>query len=187
LLLALGGVLCAASIGHPQVSTTAVPIYHGKLTVRPATGSINRRTGSAILHIRRWKFEPVDISDGVFPDREPVIVAMGAENFRLDAGQLTACRSGRRFSYRAPRSVRRGIRRLRLVRRNDGSYRVRLVLRGVDLSTLKIERPICVPMALIVGDDDGFACVDIHRPTFTSPHISIPDTCTCPGWPWLNG
>ena len=47
--------------------------------------------------------------------------------------------------------------------------------------------PVCNPMAVIVGDDDGFSGVEFDRPGgFSSSRVKIDGTCTpAGGWPWL--
>jgi hypothetical protein len=176
---------------HPaaaQVSTSAVPVFHGTLDVkRPAHGTINRRTGQVSLRVTSWAFKPVESSNGVFPAQEPVIVALGEDSFRIEAGGLKARRRGTLFVYRAPHSTNRGVRRLRIWSKKDGTYGVSFVLGGADLSRLNIEDPVCVPLALIVGDDDGFTGVTIGSTSFVSHRISIPSSCSAGNdWPWIQ-
>jgi hypothetical protein len=58
---------------------------------------------------------------------------------------------------------------------------------GIDLSELMLSLPVCNPMAVIVGDDDGFSGVEFDRPGgFSSSRVKIDGTCTpAGGWPWL--
>jgi hypothetical protein len=123
-----------------------------------------------------------------------VIVAIGENSFMLEAGMLRPSRSGKVFSYRAPRNGDpQPIRSLRLKRQRDGSYTVRFSLTGVDLSMLILSDPVCLPTALLVGDDDGFlgvlftrkACdkVPLGRPC-RARRVDIPRDCTIETWPW---
>src|SRR5439155_25295582 len=58
-------------------------LYHGVLTVNPAKGTLDLATGNAVLKVPRWRFDiSPDDPDGIFPDQEPVLVAMGEETFR---------------------------------------------------------------------------------------------------------
>src|SRR5262249_19654246 len=121
LVVALAGVLVSRAAA--QVSSSAVPIFHGTLDVnRPAGGTLDRTTGQVKLRVNRWTFMPVGDSDGIFPSQEPVLVALGEDSFRLEPGSLVARRAGRVFTYRAPKSVQRGVRTLRMWPQSDGTY-----------------------------------------------------------------
>jgi len=180
--------LLAAVAVQAQPVTSADPVYHGQLTVKPARGTINRRNGNGTLNIRNWTFEPMALSDGVFPGQEPIIVALADDNFRLEAGALHANKKGTVFTYRStPKKTTRGVTLLRLQKRSDGTWGVKLSLVGLDLSRLNLEDPICRPMAVIVGDDDGFGGVAITSPSWTSKKVEIPATCDVGNsWPWIN-
>src|SRR5262249_40295376 len=111
----------------------------------------------------------------------------GEDSFRLEPGSLVALHRGRVFAYRAPKTVHRGVRRLRIWPQPDGTYRLRFTLIGADLSRLNIRDPVCVPLAVIVGDDDRFSGVTVPSPTFHSPRIAIPGACDAGGdWPWIQ-
>ena len=188
LLLALLGVLSTAPTGaHAQVSATVNPIYHGDLRLRPALGTLDRRTGAAVMRMRGWRLRPSPDSNGLYPDREPILVALKEDTFRIEPGEVRRTRGGKRFSYRARPARTRGVQVLRLTQRVDGSYEVRLTLVGLELSALLFEDPGCYPMALIVGDDDGFSGIKITRKSFTSGRIAITDSCTPnTNWVWLE-
>jgi hypothetical protein len=182
---ALAAVLaCASGVARAQVSQGATPIYHGLLFMRPSHGSIDPETGSAEVKARRWRLVLTPDSDGIYPDLEPVVVAIGENTFMLPAGTLHASRRGRVFSYRALRTDTQAFRSFRIRRRRDGSYAVRFVVRGVDLSKLVLQDPLCLPTAVIVGDDDGFSGVTYSRPGFESRRLLIPSKCAVDSWPW---
>ena len=186
LVVALAAVL--ATRAAAQISASAVPIFHGTLDVnQPAGGTLNRTTGQVKLKVSRWTFTPGADSNGIFPSQEPVVVALGEDSFRLEPGSLTALRGGRLFAYRAPKTVQRGVGRLRIWPQQDGTYRLRFTLIGADLSRLNIQDPVCVPLAVIVGDDDGFSGVTVTSPSFHSRRIGIPSACNAGGdWPWIQ-
>jgi len=186
LVVALAALL--ASRAAAQISTSAVPIFHGTLDVnQPAGGTLDRKTGQVKLRVNRWMFMPVAGSNGIFPSQEPVLVALGEDSFRLEPGSLVSLHGGRVFAYRAPKSVKRGVRKIRIWPQPDGTYRLRFTLIGADLSRLNIEDPVCVPLAVIVGDDDGFSGVTVTSPSFTSRRIAIPGPCNAGGdWPWIQ-
>ncbi len=183
------GFLLAAAVGISAEAGTppAVrPVYHGTLKLdRPAVGSIDRRIGRGVVRVRRWSFKPNDFSNGVFPDREPIVVAFGNDTFAVPDGRIRA--RGRAFAYAAHPLAPSGVRSLRLQPRADGSWLVRFVVAGVDLETLATDDPICIPFAIIVGDDDGFSGVSITSRSFRSSRVAIPSSCTVGGdWPWLQ-
>lgn len=179
-------VLCAAA--RPPGAGGQAPVFHGVLDVRPVRGRIDPGTGIARLNVRGWLFLTEPGSNGIFPEHEDVLVALGDENtFTIPAGELDASASGRRFSYRAKlASGARGIRSLQLVRRPDTWYKVRFQLQGLDLPALLTQDPVCMPMALIVGDDDGFTGIDLTRRSFTTSRLRVKGACQSDTeWPWL--
>jgi len=186
LVVALAALLAGRAAA--QISTSAVPIFHGTLDVnQPAGGTLDRKTGQVKLRVNRWMFMPVAGSNGIFPSQEPVLVALGEDSFRLEPGSLVSLHGGRVFAYRAPKSVKRGVRKIRIWPQPDGTYRLRFTLIGADLSRLNIEDPVCVPLAVIVGDDDGFSGVTVTSPSFRSRRIAIPGPCNAGGdWPWIQ-
>ena len=196
-LLGLALLTCGARASVAQV---VCPIYHGVLGFLPAKGKIDRTTGVASLRVAHARLLLNPTSDGIFPDREPILVALGQNNqnnFRLDAGMLKASHNGKVLTYRAPRNTTSGILSFRIWQiagpgapgASRGAYGLRFTLRGLDLGLLNTQYPLCMPMAVIVGDDDGFSGVTLTRPSFQSRHFSIPKDCdpTSGGWPWLSG
>src|SRR5205823_3749338 len=59
----------------------AKPVFHGILQLVPATGRMDRKTGTGTLVINRWTFIPNPDSNGVHPEQEPVLVALGDDAF----------------------------------------------------------------------------------------------------------
>jgi len=173
------------------IATTATPIYNGVLRVVRSGGTIDRGTGLAEVKVRRWSWVLAPGSDGIFPDLEPIVIAIGDDNFRLEAGSLKAVgRNRKAYRYRVPRSERpeRGVQSVNLRRLGDGSYRVEFTVRGVQLYELSRRAPLCLPTAFIVGDDDGFNGVTFDSPG-SPPLVSrriVAGSSTCPAeeWPW---
>ena len=96
----------AAATARAQISTTATPVYHGTLRIlRPAVGTFDTATGIGTLRVRRWRLGLREDSNGIFPDQEPIVVALGEESFRLEAGSLT--RSRKRQGVPLPSPARR--------------------------------------------------------------------------------
>jgi hypothetical protein len=189
LALGFAGML-GASAALAQVSTSAVPVYHGQLIVRKAKGTI-RKTGDANMQILDWTFKPYRNSNGIYPDQEPIVVAIQDESFRLEAGSLKPSKGGTLFKYKARGRARRarGIIGARFERLADGSYDVSLTLHNIDLSILNRQTPTdCMPMAILVGDDDGFSGVVFDRPLgFRSRTIDVLEPCdTGTDWPWIR-
>lgn len=180
-------VVLAAAAARAQTAPVADGIFHGLLDVRAATGRFDPDVGTASLTVPRWRLLVVPESNGLYPDQEPIIVQLGDFNqYPLDAGLMRAARNGRTFSYRAPRNApERGIRRLRLKRLGDGSWAVRMVLSELELSRLIIEDPVCLGMAIIIGDDDFFTGVNLTRKTFDAKRVRVSGECEPGGWPWL--
>ena len=196
-VLVLTLFLCGGRGAVAQLVSPPTPIYHGVLGFLPMKGKIDRTTGIASLKVQHARFLLSPTSDGVFPDREPILVALGANNFSLDAGMLKASHGGKVLSYRAPRTGNpTGILSFRIWQivgagaagASKGAYGIRFTLRDLNLALLNTEYPLCLPMAVIVGDDDGFSGVMLTRPAgFKSPHFTIPKDCdTGGGWPWLG-
>ena len=189
LLLAAGlvaAVVLAATDGHAQA-----PLYHGKLTIRPARGGIDKSNGIGSLTVNNWDLLLGLDSNGIAPDREPVIVAIGeTERLVIPAGEVRASRNGKVFTFRNPK-VPRGIRffQMRKLKDSGGAlarYRVRFSVVGIDLSSLLIEFPLCKSLAVIVGDDDGFEGVDLDRPGgFSRSKVRVLGACQAQDWPWV--
>jgi len=189
LVLALAVLGCALSTASAQVTVGATPVHHGVLDVRPARGTFDPEGGTATLKVGRWKLIITPDSNGIYPDQETVVIAIGEQSFSLPPGSLRASRNGKVFSYRAPKGdaspVPQPIRSLRIKRARDGSYAVRFSLVGIDLSQLILQDPVCMPTAVLVGDDDGFTGVSYSRPTFESRRLKVPSDCDVGNdWPW---
>src|SRR5262249_24621451 len=76
----------------------------------------------------------------------------------------------------------RGVRSLKIVQYTRGClglacYKVSFSLVQIDLSTLVLESPVCTPMAIIIGDDDGFSGVQFARPGLVGPKIRVQSKC----------
>ncbi len=188
LVAAVLGVIGAAAVASAQAPGGVRPIYHGLLDIVAAHGRFDVDTGDASLRVRRWRFLPSPSSDGIFPDREPVLIALGDNSFLLPAGSVERSRNGRVFRFRAMvDAAPQPIRMFRLVARRDGSYSVSFTLVDLVLTGLLFQDPICLPMAVIVGDDDGFSGADLTRRTFSSPHLRLAGACSVGStWPWLQ-
>ena len=67
----------------------------------------------------------------------------------------------------------------------DRSYRVRFTLTGVDFSRSLFElEGVCMSVAVIIGDDDGFTGISVTRKNERTRTVRIPDDCTPQAWPW---
>jgi hypothetical protein len=167
------------------------PVYHGTLTIRPARGTIDRTTGIGSLRVKKWDLLEAFDSNGIAPDREPIIIAIGeTERLVIPAGQVSASRNGKVFTFRNSK-VSRGVRffQMRQLKNTGGAkarYRVRFSLVGIDLSGLLLEYPLCKSLAVIIGDDDGFEGVDLDRPGgFGRSKVRVLGACVADEWPWL--
>ncbi len=176
--LVLGVVLAAPA--H------AVQINPGQLVVvRAGRGLINLDSGQASFKVVGWEIIPPSNSNGIDPGTEPVTIAIGdQERFLIPAGQMKVLRKGKRFLYKAKSD--RGVQLLKLAWTKAGTMKMTLKIAGVDLSPLVIaDPPICLSMAVIIGDDDGFSGVSFDRPKpFPSRLLTIPGFCTPQDWPW---
>ena len=188
-LVALGfvaGLGVALRMASAQVATGATPVYHGILRVKRATGSIDRDAhGSATLRVRRWELLPTPDTNGLFPAEEVINVAVGEDALVLPAASLQPSRNGKVFVFHS-RDNR--IRLFRLWQLKNGAWAVRFTLAGVDLSRLMLEDPVCLPVAVLVGDDDGFTGGLFSSPSFFSRRLTLERECDVGGdWPWLRG
>ena len=181
----------------------APPIFHGLLDIHPALGRIDKNVGIGKVQIKRWDLVLRNDSNGIFPTREQVLIAIGdSERLVVPPGTIRSSPNGKRFTYRDPKATR-GVRSLQLRQYTKGCigkacYHVSLALVQVDFSALVIGSPVCSPMAIIIGDDDGFSDVALTRPRLVGTTIHVlpacpdpPNNCPCPpgtagGWPWLN-
>jgi len=180
-LLVIGLLVASSGSAYAQVANK-----HGQLTVlRPGRGTIDPNSGNAAFKFRGWQLIPAVDSDGISPGTEPIEIGIAEERFLIPVGLLKVSKNGKRFSYRA--KTDRGIRNFLLKLRPDGTYRVSLSLSGVDLSALVIkDPPLCLPFAIIIGNDDGFSGVSFDRPRpFPSRLLTLPGFCTDEQtWPW---
>jgi hypothetical protein len=125
------------------------------------------------------------VSNGIDPAHEPVIFAIGEQRFLIPAGKLHPSRSGTRFKYVS--RFRGGVRSFRIWLRPDGSYGVRFAINGIDLSPLTGDVSICVPAAVIIGDDDGFIGLQFVRRNLHTPRYRLRATCDVSNdWPWIQ-
>jgi hypothetical protein len=186
LLFILGLVLLPLT-GRAQDSPVVEPVFHGLLEILPAGGTLDPETGSSTVKVRRWRFIATQDSNGLFPTTEAVVIALGDNTFTIPAGMVKASRNGRVFKFRAaPDADPRFPARFRLKQRTDGTWAVRFTLRGVNLASLVVTYPICLPMAVLVGDDDGFSGVELTRKSFGSRRLLIEKECDIgEDWPWL--
>jgi hypothetical protein len=171
------------------------PLFHGVLSIKPALGGIDKEIGIGSLRVRTWDLCLVSDSNGIAPDREPVIIALGeSERLVIPAGEVRASRNGRKFTYRNP-NVSRGIRFFQVRQLKDdplcgARYRVGFSLVGIDLSRLVVEFPICMSLAVIVGDDDGFSGIELTKAgrglrAFETSRVRVLGACQAEAWPWV--
>lgn len=175
-------VLSTASVASAQLPSE----YHGFLTIRRAGGTIDPSTGVSSVNVKRWSFLLAPDSNGMEPDVEPIIVAVGeGERLVLPAGTMRASKNRRKFTYR-DKTITRGVRSMKLWRGKDPAiWQVRFQVVGIDLSTLTINFPDCLPMAVIVGDDDGFSGVEFDRVGgFNGKGVRLVGFCAVEDWPW---
>jgi hypothetical protein len=184
--------LLVALIGAPAAAQVR-PTFHGGLSVRRGAGRLDQNAGIGSLKVKNWVFNLARDSNGISPGTEPIVIGIGDnDQLVIPAGQVKTSRNGKRFIYRNPR-VPRGVRSFtmkRLKNAADGTmrYAVTLSVAGADLSALVTSSPTCVPLAVIVGDDDGFSGVDIERPRILTggSRLRVLGACTDVGdWPWL--
>jgi hypothetical protein len=187
-LLAATLSLSTTAPARAQIAPSPDPIYHGVLRINPAVATLDLSTGTATIKVRRWGLliNPQE-SNGIYPDQEPILVAIGeADRFYLAAGSLKPMRKGKAWTYRSQLKVgERGIKTFTIKRLPDGSYLVRFKLMGVDLSRLIFElEGVCISTAVIVGDDDGFTGISVTRKNTRTRRVLIPDECEPQEWPW---
>jgi hypothetical protein len=182
--VALLTILC---VDMASAANAQTPVFHGVLRVKPAVAKLDTSTGTATLKVRGWGLliNPQE-SNGIFPDREAVLIAIGDnDRFLLEAGALKPNRRGNVWRYVSPGAVERGIKMLDIKHMPDGSYRVRFTLTGVDFSRSLFElQGVCMSVAVIVGDDDGFTGISVTRKNERTRTVRIPDECTPQAWPW---
>ena len=170
----------------------ATPIFHGVLGIRPAVGTINKNVGIANIKIRGWDLSLYPTSNGISPTTEQIIIAIGdSERLVIQAGSVKSSRNGKRFTFNDPKAPR-GVRSLKIVQYSKGClglacYKVSFSLVQIDLSSLVLESPVCTPMAIIIGDDDGFSGVQLARPGLVGSKFRVQSSCNdVNNWPWLS-
>lgn len=183
-------LLALALVPVTARAQVARPVHHGCLYVRFAGGPFDRASGEAMLRVPGWRFTRAADSNGLSPDREQLVIALGENEYTLDAGALHASRSGKSFSYHAAKGTPPpAIKRLRVKLRKDGTYATRFTLSGLALEQLINADGLCLPMALIIGDDDFFSGVRLIRlgSLARSKRFAIASSCTPSSWPMLGG
>ena len=186
----LAALALAALLPVAARAQVAEPVHHGCLFVRFAGGPFDPRTGVATLKVPGWRFTSAPGSDGIFPATEPILVFLAENDYSLDPGALHASRSGKVFSYRAPKGTAPpAIKRLRIKQKKDGSFTARFQLTGLVLEQIINADGLCLPMALIVGDDDFFSGVRLIRPGSleTVKRFEVQSSCVPNDWPMLGG
>jgi hypothetical protein len=178
------GIALSCALAAP---VAAQQLTHGKLRVaRAAKGQIDPNSGRASFTVRSWELLLADESNGIDPAHEPLTIGIAEERFLIPAGELRASRNGKRFRYKA-KGIDRGVQQLKLVLTAAGPIRVSFKITGVDLTSLVIaDPPVCLPFAVIIGDDDGFSGVSFDRPRpYPSKLLTIPGFCVDTAeWPW---
>jgi len=189
-LLLVATAVAAASAPASACTQQVVAKYHGQLFVKRAVGTLDRQSGTASLRVRHWTAKLEPDSDGLCLDQEPIVIAMGdTEQFTVPS-PLVSSHRGRMFTYRAQKGTPgRGLRMLRIMLRQDGLYDLRFTLDGIEMSRLNTEDPICLPLAIIIGDDDFFNGIGFSSPSFSSKRLVVPTSCPIDNsqWPWIRG
>jgi hypothetical protein len=202
---ALLALLVVPLRGAAQVPPGGAPLYHGALDILPTSGRLDRSSGMSTLHVRRWRYIVANDTNGLHPESERLVVAIGEgqNDFYRPPGDVQSMHGGRVFLYRASREDRKkatGLRYFRMVKHPAGAacspldpctFTVSFSVAGIDLSGLFFNDPICVPIAVIVGDDDGFAVADVASPNFRFPdfisrRVSVRSGTCSADWPWLG-
>jgi hypothetical protein len=181
LILAMAGAFAAPSLARGQ------SLAHGQLSIpRAARGTIDPDNGNASFAVKNWAVVLASNSNGVSPADEAFSVDIAEERFLLPAGQLKASKNGKRFRYH-DKTVDRGIQDLKLVMTAGGPIRVSFKIVGADMSGLIItDGELCLPFAIVIGDDDGFSGVKFDRPNpYPSRLLKILGRCDeTTEWPW---
>ncbi len=182
-------LVLAAALAAAETPPLPPPVHHGVLQLpHPADGLRYHPADTGRVTVRGWRFFVSPDSDGIFPDREPIVVAIGAQTFFVPAGQMRARAHGRIFVFRAGRTTPPGgVRYLRLARIQSGLFDVRMRVREIDLRALRNDVELCMPGAVIVGDDDAFSGIQLRTPGFEAKTFTIDRPCDPKGsWPWLG-
>jgi hypothetical protein len=172
-----------------------VPTYHGCLRPRPAVGPFDRRDGSTNIAATNWQWDLSPISNGIAPGSEQITISLGGDQnaFVIPPGAVKAKRQGTLFVYKGPRDQPRGVTSLRMKMLSPLRYRVSFKLKGVDLSQLILQSDACLPVAIVVGLDDGFNGAEMVRPgglnALRSRTVRLTGACAVDTsqWVWLSG
>jgi hypothetical protein len=195
----LGGMLRAAValllVLSARLARPEPPKYHGCLRLRPAVGPFDRRGSTASITATNWQWDLSPLSHGIAPASEPITISLGGDQnaFVVPAGAVKVRRHGTLFVYHGPRGQPRGVVRLRMRMLAPLRYRVSFTLRGLDLSTLALQSDACVPVAIVVGLDDGFNGAELIRPggldALRSRRVRVAGACAVDTsqWVWLAG
>ncbi|HLK13149.1 MAG TPA: hypothetical protein VKW76_17360 [Candidatus Binatia bacterium] len=171
------------------------PKYHGCLRLRPAVGPFNRRDGNTTITAANWEWDLSPISSGIAPAAEQITISLGGDQnaFVIPPGAVKVKRHGTLFVYKGPRGQPRGITSLRLKMLTPMRYQVSFGLKGVDLSQLVFQSDACLPVAIVVGLDDGFNGAEMVRPggldALQSRRVRLTGACAVDTsqWAWLSG
>jgi hypothetical protein len=165
------------------------PIYHGVLQLPVAgRGVRDLETHMGRLQVQHWDFFVSPDSNGIFPDQEPVYVAVDRQTFEVPPGQIRKRRRGRLFIYRARRPLPEfGLRYFRLAERQPGIWAVAFRVRGLDVTPLSGDVDACLAAAVIIGDDDAFSGIKLRERGLDAKTFVVPLPCDPNGsWPWLG-
>jgi hypothetical protein len=180
---ALPIVLLALAAAQPASALDAQ--FISNLAVRPASGKLDITSGLMGLEIHRWRWVPAAGSDGIDPASEAITLMVGTDTILLPAGAVAESRPGR-YSHR-DRSATRGFTRLRMKRGADGAWIVSLRVAGMDETPLVNQVTVCVPFAMVIGNDAGVSGVDLDRPRgVDSPRVKLRGFCQIEGCPTLG-
>ncbi|GEM_PF-1659217 len=185
-------LVCVAA-GDP--ARAEPPKYHGCLRLRPAVGPFDRSDGNTRIAATNWQWDLSPISRGIAPASEQITISLGGDQnaFVIPPGAVTAKRHGTLFVYKGPRGQPRGITRLRMKMVTPLRYQVSFELKGVDLSQLVFQSDACLPVAIVVGLDDGFNGAEMVRPgglnALQSRRVRLTGACNVDTsqWVWLSG
>jgi prolipoprotein diacylglyceryltransferase len=177
---ALPLLLLALAAAQPAIALDAQ--FISTLAVRPARGRLDIATGQMTLEVRRWHWVPAAGSDGIDPAGELITLMLGSDTILLPAGAVTEPRPGR-YAYR-DRSATHGFTQLRMKRGSNGSWLVSFRVAGMDQIQLVSQFALCVPLALVIGNDAGVSGVDLDRPRGAeSPRVKLRGFCQIEGCP----
>ena len=124
---------------------------------------------------------PADDSDGFSFATESIIITVGLEQFLIPAGVVKVSRNQRRVQLR-DKTQTRGVRSLTIVLGKDGLYRAKLLMVGLELSGLILNReelPLCAWFGVRVGNDNMVQGLsfDIPKPA-PAKLLTLPGFCT---------